>query len=132
MNRRDFFCKSGGGMAGMVAGGAVCASAGEPQAQRKKYTFELEVVEAAEDSHCHPKGDKFKYPEEWGKVCPWMRDSMSSFLRVMENGGSLFWTYEGTPYKKEMDPDGVTTEFVRCPDPTRKGIVVKIIRTLVS
>jgi hypothetical protein len=27
-----------------------------------------------------------------------------------------------------MDPDGITTEFVRCIDPTDSGIVVKITR----
>ena len=30
---------------------------------------------------------------------------------------------------KEMNPEGVTTEFIRCPDPTDSGIVVKIVRT---
>ena len=29
---------------------------------------------------------------------------------------------------KEIDPDGTTTEFVRCPDPTSSGVVLKIIR----
>jgi hypothetical protein len=41
------------------------------------------------------------------------------------------WLYEGTPYKKVIDPDGVTTEFIRCPDPTDSGVVVKITRTRV-
>ena len=35
----------------------------------------------------------------------------------------------GTAYEKVIDPEGVTTEFVRCPDPTASGIVVKVIRT---
>jgi len=39
--------------------------------------------------------------------------------------------YQGTPYEKVVDPDGVTTEFVRCPDPT-SGLVAKITRTRVS
>lgn len=30
-----------------------------------------------------------------------------------------------------MDPNGVTTEYVRCPDPTA-DLVVKITRTAVS
>jgi hypothetical protein len=37
--------------------------------------------------------------------------------------------YRGTPYEKEMDLDGVATEFIRCPDPAVSGIVVKITRT---
>jgi hypothetical protein len=43
----------------------------------------------------------------------------------------LPWTYSGTPYEKTIDPDGVTTEFVRCPDPST-AVVAKITRTLVS
>jgi hypothetical protein len=30
------------------------------------------------------------------------------------------------------DPNGITTEFVRCPDPTSSGIVVKITRRAVK
>jgi len=30
-----------------------------------------------------------------------------------------------------IDPEGVTTEFIRCPDPTDAGVVVKITRTRV-
>ena len=41
------------------------------------------------------------------------------------------WLYEGTPYKKVIDPDGITTEFIRCPDPTASGVVAKITRTKV-
>ena len=28
-------------------------------------------------------------------------------------------------------PDGVTTEFIHCPDPTASGIVVKVTRTAI-
>jgi len=52
-------------------------------------------------------------------------------LRTLEYGGTLPWRYVGTKYEKEIDPDGVTTEFVRCPDPTTK-VVAKIIRTRVD
>jgi hypothetical protein len=38
--------------------------------------------------------------------------------------------HEGTPYEKVIDPDGVTTEYVRCPDPT-SNLLAKITRTLV-
>jgi hypothetical protein len=55
-------------------------------------------------------------------------DSMNGFLRVLEYGGNMTWMYRGTPYEKVVDPDGVTTEFVRCPDPT-SGLVAKITRT---
>jgi hypothetical protein len=49
-------------------------------------------------------------------------------IRVLQFGGTLPWTYEGTPYEKEIDPEDTTTEFVRCPDPTSSGVVLKIIR----
>jgi len=74
-------------------------------------------------------GQKFRYPEDLGQMCPWLVDSMNSMIRVLEYGGTLPWRYIGTPYQKENDPDGVTTEFVRCPDPSAAGIVVKITRT---
>ena len=74
-------------------------------------------------------GDTFRYPDDMGKLCPWLADSLTGFLRALENGGTLPWRYAGTPYEKELDPDGVTTEYVRCPDPTASGIVMKITRT---
>ena len=73
-------------------------------------------------------GHVFKYPEDLGELCPWLVDSVTGFIRALENGGTLPWGYRGTPYEKSIDPDGVTTEFVRCPDPTASGIVVKITR----
>lgn len=74
-------------------------------------------------------GQTFRYPEDLGKMCPWLVDSLTGFVRALEHGGTLPWRYRGTPYEKTIDPDGVTTEFVRCPDPTASGIVVKITRT---
>lgn len=75
------------------------------------------------------EGQKFCYPEDLGKICPWLVDSMTGMIRALENGGMLPWKYKGTPYEKIIDPDGVTTEFVRCPDPTASGIVIKVTRT---
>ncbi len=74
-------------------------------------------------------GHRFRYPEDLGLLCPWLVDSLTGFLRALENGGTLPWRYRGTPYEKEIDPDGVTTEYVRCPDPTASGIVIKVTRT---
>jgi len=133
MKRREFFnpacCAAGGALAPLVAQG--------PQTQpvvlppRKRYTFEIEVVQGLK-SRCHKVGEKFAYPQEFGKLCPWLRDAMSGILRAMEWGAVLPWTYQGTAFEKVIDPDGVTTEFIRCPDPTAAGIVVKITRTLVK
>ncbi|MFC2078479.1 hypothetical protein ACFLSZ_00700 [Candidatus Bipolaricaulota bacterium] len=74
-------------------------------------------------------GQKFRYPDDLGKLCPWLVDSVTGFIRALEHGATLGWRYRGTPYEKELDSDGVTTEYVRCPDPTASGIVVKITRT---
>jgi len=72
-------------------------------------------------------GQKFLYPEDAGKICPWLLGSMDSVIKILQYGGTLPWKYRGTPYEKEINPDGVTTEFIRCIDPTDSGIVVKVI-----
>jgi uncharacterized repeat protein (TIGR04076 family) len=74
-------------------------------------------------------GQRFVYPQDIGKLCPWLLGSLQNFIQALSHGGILDWTYEGTPYRKEIDPEGITTEFVRCPDPTAAGIVIKLIRT---
>jgi len=53
---------------------------------------------------------------------------MNEFVRMLQMGVTLSWKYEGTPYEKVIDPQGVTTEYVRCPDPT-SNLVAKITRT---
>ena len=115
----------------------------------KDYVFELEIYEGnagrlrtdgtypdfAKEGICawmygsYQVGQKFRYPEDLGELCPWLVDSMTGMLRALENGGGLPWKYKGTPYEKVIDPDGVTTEYVHCPDPTSSGIVIKITRT---
>jgi len=74
-------------------------------------------------------GQKFTYPDDLAEMCPWLMDSLGGMIRVLEYGGTLPWRYAGTEFEKVQDPNGVTTEYVRCPDPTAAGIVVKIIRT---
>jgi hypothetical protein len=74
-------------------------------------------------------GQKFRYPEDLGELCPWLIDSLTGVVRALENGGTLSWRYRGTPYEKVIDPDSVTTEYVRCIDPTASGIVIKVTRT---
>ena len=93
---------------------------------RQRYGNKLEI-EVYEGDGCpyHEVGDKFKFPEDMGKVCPWLLDSAHGMMRALMMGGTLPWDYKGTPYEKKFDLDG-TTEFVRCPDPTSAGIVVKI------
>ncbi len=132
MERREFLEKTSCGVAGLVAAPFMLGlNQEEEQPKRRKYKIEIEVYEAREDSWCHKKGDKFKYPEEWGKVCPWLRAAMIEPIRLLEWGVTLPWKYEGTPYEKVIDPDGITTEYIRCPDPTA-NLVAKIVRTKVG
>lgn len=135
MQRREFCGKAGGAIAGLMAlPAALELSAQEtppPPPKRKKYQFEVEIFEAREDTWCHKKGDKFKIPEDSGKICPWLMSSMHDFLVALSTGATLPWEYKGTPYEKKINVNGITTEFVRCPDPT-SNLVAKITRTELS
>lgn len=132
MERRQFLCKSGCALAGIATVPALMGNVVTAQPQNQpRYEIKIEIYEAREDTWCHKKGDKFKYPEDIGKICPWLLSSMHDFIILLNRGVTLNWKYSGTPYEKVIDPDGITTEFVRCPDPTA-NLVVKITRTLVS
>lgn len=133
MERRSFLSRTGCGLASMAAIPATLTVLQEEEtpAKRRKYKVEVEIFEARDDSWCHKKGDKFEYPADMGKICPWLMSSMHDFLRLLQHGVTLPWKYEGTPYEKVIDPDGITTEYVRCPDPTA-DLVVKITRTRIA
>jgi hypothetical protein len=74
-------------------------------------------------------GRTFSYPEDVDVLCPWLLDSLRGIIKALSAGETLRWRYKDTPYEKVFDLDGVTTEYVRCLDPTASGIVVKVIRT---
>ena len=93
-----------------------------------KYDIEIEIFQGINCDH-HQLGEKFNYPDDIGKLCPWLLDSINSMVRVLQFGGSLPWEYKGSKYEKLIDEDGISTEFVRCPDPTSAGVVVKMTRT---
>ncbi len=101
-----------------------------PSLKPPRYKMEIEIFEARKDSWCHKQGDKFEYPKDIGRMCPWLFASMQDMLLLLGNGVTLPWKYEGTPYQKVIDPNGVTTEYIRCPDPT-SNLVAKITRTRV-
>ena len=145
MNRREFLkCSgacAGAGVASLSLAGPAAAlqpppapapaRQADPRAQtqaRARYAFDIEIVEGK--CQPHQAGQKFKYPDEKGKLCPWLMDSMNGAIRVLEYGGTMPWLYEGTPYQKVIDPNGLTTEFIRCPDPSRV-VVARISRTRV-
>ena len=81
-----------------------------------------------DDDKSYKKGQIFKYPEEAGKLCQWMLNDINLVIQVLRLNGKMLWDYKDTPYEKEINEDGITTEFIRCMDPTNSGIVVKIIR----
>ena len=131
MNRREFLERSGCSV-GYVLGGASLIEAEAQTAQPKRlYKIEIDIFEARKDTWCHKQGDKFEYPKDTGRICPWLMASMHDFIVVLQNGANLNWRYENTPYQKVIDSDGVTTEFVRCPDPTA-NLVARITRTKVG
>jgi hypothetical protein len=70
-------------------------------------------------------GQRFRYPREAGKLCPWLLGSMHSTLQTLMQGGTLPWRYAGTPYEKVIDPEGSTTDFISCTDPTAAGLSSK-------
>ncbi len=139
MKRRQFF--SACGLAGTAILGAGVATdaqqkpaADQPQLAppRRSYRIDIKIIECkAGKCARHQVGETFTYPADRGKMCEWLLDSMNRAIRVLEFGGTLPWLYEDTPYKKVVDPEGVTTEFIRCPDPTTSGVVAKITRTKV-
>lgn len=134
MERRNFLGSAGCSLVGMM-GSSTALHAVEKDKQtppslqpiKARYKIDIEIFEARPDSWCHKKGDKFSYPNDSGKLCPWLLSSMRDFLLLLQNGVTLPWDYKGTPYEKVIDANGVTTEFVRCPDPTA-NLVAKIIR----
>jgi hypothetical protein len=74
-------------------------------------------------------GRIFSYPEDADALCPWLLDSLRGIIEALSAGETLGWRYKDTPYEKVIDPEGITTEYIRCVDPTDSGIVVKVIRT---
>ncbi len=77
----------------------------------------------------YQQGHRFKLPEDNELICPWLLDSLSSIVDALRAGETLGWRYKDTPYEKVINKQGITTEFIRCVDPTESGIVVKVIRT---
>jgi uncharacterized repeat protein (TIGR04076 family) len=133
MKRREFLEKTGYGATGFVA--APLAQGAQKEKEPlvvRSYDIEIEVFEEGPKTRCHKKGEKYKWPDERGGLCTWLTSAMDPIVTTMARGGTLPWKYEGTPYEKVIDLEGVTTEFVRCPDPSEAGIVVKITRTFKS
>ena len=132
MERKEFCKKAGCGILGFSAipllANDASAQGQEQSPKRKQFKLDIEIYEARQDTWCHKKGDKFDYPKDMATICPWLLSSMHDFIRLLQNDVTLTWKYEGTPYEKIINKDGITTEYVRCPDPTA-NLVAKITRT---
>ncbi len=130
MKRREFIKKTSCGAAGLAAFPMAQASAdNEKEVVVRRYDMEIEVVEVGPKTRCHKLGEKFLWPKDIGNICHWLASALDPVVTSLSRGAIFTWKYQGTPYEKVIDPDGVTTEFIRCPDPTEAGIVVKITRT---
>jgi uncharacterized repeat protein (TIGR04076 family) len=70
--------------------------------------------------HSYQAGQRFSYPQDTGKLCPWLLSAMDNMIQALRFGGTVRM-YEVLA-EKVIDPDGITTEFVHCPDPA-SGIV---------
>ena len=113
MKRREFLKKTSCGAAGFAA--FPMAQATDEKGKEvvlRRYLIEIEVVEIGPKTRCH-----------------WLASALDPVVTSLFQGAIFPWKYQGTPYEKVIDPDGVTTEYIRCPDPTEAGIVVKITRT---
>jgi len=49
-------------------------------------------------------GQKFRYPEDLGEMCPWLVDSLTGVFRALEHGDNLSWKYKDTPHDHH-EPD---------------------------
>lgn len=78
------------------------------------------------------KGQIFNYPEDAGKLCPWMLPNITQVIQILQADGKLGWRYENTAYEKKIEENGITTEFIRCMDPTDSGIVIKVIKKSIT
>lgn len=130
MKRREFLEKASCGAAGFAAV-PLSVSAGQTKKSIDvpRYEVEVEVYEVGPKTRCHKKGEKFKWPKEMCGLCHWLGSALDPVLTSLAGGAIYPWKYQGTAYEKVLDPEGVTTEYIRCPDPTEAGIVVKITRT---
>jgi uncharacterized repeat protein (TIGR04076 family) len=133
MKRREFLKKTGYGAAGFTV--PVMTQASEEEKAGivvRRYDIDIEVAEVGPKTRCHKKGEKFKWPREMDGLCHWLASALDPVVTSLAGGAIYPWLYKGTPYEKVIDPEGVTTEYIRCPDPTEAGIVVKITRTFID
>jgi uncharacterized repeat protein (TIGR04076 family) len=82
----------------------------------------LEIVKILERGECplgHKVGDKFRYPDDVGKICQSAYNSIYPSITTLRFDGSFPWS---------QDKD---TTMVCCPDPNNP-VVFKITRTKID
>jgi hypothetical protein len=130
MKRREFLGKAGCGAVGLAVSPVAQASTGEKEPLiLRRFDIEVEVYEVGSKTRCHKMGEKFTWPRGMDNLCHWLRSALDPVLTSLAGGAIYPWLYKGTPYEKVIDLEGVTTEYIRCPDPSEAGLVVKITRT---
>ncbi|HSW30338.1 MAG TPA: hypothetical protein VLH75_12715, partial [Longimicrobiales bacterium] len=88
MDRRSFCGLAGSGAVALPMLGTEAEAAAQ---QRPTYAFTIEIAECRSGgcARGHKPGDVFAYPAEKGRICEWLMDSMSTSIRVLQQGGTL-------------------------------------------
>ena len=77
-------------------------------------------------TNSYQEGQVFDYPQDSDKLCPWLIQDIHQVYQIIRFGGKLGWDYKNTEFEKVFNKKGVTTEYLRCIDPTNSGIVIEL------
>ena len=94
MRRREFIEKAGCGAVGFAA--APLAEAQEESGTSvvmRRYDMDIEVYEVGPQTRCHKKGEKFKWPQDIGKVCHWLASALDPVCTSLNAGATFPWKY---------------------------------------
>jgi len=83
------------------------------------YIVSCELKRILEAGRCpagHVVGDVFRYPDDWGKICPAAANSIYPYVRALEAGGIL----HGKDYIEVCCPDAANPVVFKI---TRKKVV---------
>jgi len=107
MDRRKFMGHAGCGLAAFIAGTDLVDAQEQnkpavppPPPQRKRYKIDIEIYEARPDTWCHKKGDKFSYPADLGKICPYLQASLHDFLSFCSRESPCPGSTRGRPTRR--------------------------------
>jgi len=73
------------------------------------FRIEIEIFEGR-GGQLQKDADEIIWPDYVKEgLCAWMRDSLQGVIQALKFGGTLGWSYHGTPYEKVIDPESLTT-----------------------